>query len=114
MLTFTHFTQWLLETDISDLSLEMFFALSEDRLGRIDIVDLAPGGRHRAVTEANKHDYVQRLVAHKLVASVKPRIDAFLKGFFDIVPQHAVSLFSEDELALMLSGTSSVRLLSSL
>ena len=56
------------------------------------------------VTESNKFDYVQRLCSSKLYDSIKPQIDALLKGFYDIIPQNLISIFNHRELELVISG----------
>lgn len=32
------------------------------------------------------------------------RLDAFLEGFYDIIPKHLISIFNEQELELLISG----------
>lgn len=35
---------------------------------------------------------------------LKYRLDAFLEGFYDIIPKHLISIFNEQELELLISG----------
>jgi hypothetical protein len=43
-------------------------------------VELKPGGKAIAVTEANKAEYLQLFVAHRLVGEVQSQVDAFRAG----------------------------------
>jgi hypothetical protein len=43
-------------------------------------MELKPGGKAIAVTEANKAEYLQLFVAHRLVGEVQPQVDAFRAG----------------------------------
>lgn len=49
-----------------------------------------PGGRDLEVTNENKYDYVQKSAYQKLYVSIKKQVDAFLQGFYDIVPKQLV------------------------
>ncbi|ERT03450.1 hypothetical protein HMPREF1624_01765 [Sporothrix schenckii ATCC 58251] len=94
---------WMLENDITDVITETF-SVVDDEFGATKVVDLVPNGRDVAVTEENKHDYVRLVVEHKLLASVKDQMSEFLKGFHDIIPAELISIFTEQELELLISG----------
>ncbi|KAL1897901.1 E3 ubiquitin-protein ligase tom1 [Sporothrix stenoceras] len=94
---------WMLENDITDVITETF-SVVDDEFGATKVVDLIPNGRDVAVTEENKHDYVRLVVEHKLLASVKDQMGEFLKGFHDIIPAELISIFTEQELELLISG----------
>lgn len=91
---------------IDDLCLELYFtAEQEDAFGGTSSeVELLPGGRELAVTDANKHEYVQLIAEHKMTSSILPQTNAFLVGFHEMVPPSLISLFSETELELLISG----------
>ena len=40
----------------------------------------------------------------KLYNSIKKQVDAFLQGFYDIVPKQLVQIFDNRELELLISG----------
>ena len=63
----------------------------------------ADGGSVR-VTEENKREYVTRLCQEKMVGSIRQQLHAFLEGFYDIIPKSLVSIFTEQELELLISG----------
>ena len=54
--------QWLLDTSIDELDLELTFALDADVFGKLERVELIPNGAHVPVTDANKRDYVRLVV----------------------------------------------------
>ena len=47
------------ENDIEECGLEMFFAVDQETLGVLTNHELTPGGSDKAVTEANKEEYVE-------------------------------------------------------
>jgi len=67
--------------------------------------ELIPGGADIAVTDANKHEYVQKYVEMRLIGSVKEQLDAFKKGLTDLLPVRELQFLNELELQLFLCGT---------
>ncbi|KAA8911552.1 DNA binding protein [Sphaerosporella brunnea] len=94
---------WMLENNIDDVITETF-SVEIDEFGARRIIDLIPDGRNIPVTNENKHDYVRRMVDHRLLHSVSEQINHFLIGFHDIVPADLISIFNEQELELLISG----------
>ncbi|KAL1843639.1 hypothetical protein VTJ49DRAFT_621 [Mycothermus thermophilus] len=94
---------WMLENDITDIITESF-SVEDDEFGVTKVVDLIENGRNIPVTEENKHEYVRLIVEHKLLTSVKEQMEHFLKGFHDIIPADLISIFTEQELELLISG----------
>jgi hypothetical protein len=43
------------------------------------VVDLIPNGRHIAVTDANKMDYIRLISHHRLTSAIRAQIDNFLE-----------------------------------
>ena len=96
--------QLLLAHNLEDLGLELTFtAEPEEGVGR-EPVELVPGGNAVAVTDANKGEYVKLLAHHKMTASVRLQIDAFLQGFHEVVPAELISIFETPELELLMCG----------
>ncbi|KAL5116234.1 E3 ubiquitin-protein ligase tom1 [Pleosporales sp. CAS-2024a] len=95
--------EWMLNNDITDIITETF-SVEVEAFGEMQIVDLIENGRDIPVTEDNKHEYIRLITEHRLTGSVKEQLDHFLKGFHDIVPAELVSIFSEQELELLISG----------
>lgn len=95
--------KWMLDNDIDGV-LDLTFSVEADDFGRTKIVDLKPDGRNIAVTNENKAEYVQLLVQNRLTLSIREQIDAFKKGFDDIIPASLVRIFTASELQLLLNG----------
>lgn len=95
--------RWILDNDIDGV-LEATFSVEGDEFGRLKTFELKPGGRSIPVTQENKAEYVQLLVEHKLTASIRDQITAFLDGFHELIPSELVAPFSENELELLISG----------
>lgn len=95
--------EWMLNNDITDIITETF-SVEVEAFGEMQVVDLVENGRDIPVTEDNKHEYIRLITEHRLTGSVKDQLENFLKGFHDIVPAELVSIFSEQELELLISG----------
>jgi len=94
---------WTLENDITDILTETF-SVEDEAFGEMQVVDLIENGSNIAVTEDNKHEWVQKLVEHKLTGAVTEQLNSFLQGFHEIVPPELISIFNEQELELLISG----------
>lgn len=68
------------------------------------IVDLKPNGRNISVTNSNKFEYITLMTEYKLIRRVKHQIDAFKAGLYEIIPPSELSLFTEQELELLITG----------
>ncbi|CAN9169589.1 unnamed protein product [Alternaria alternata] len=79
--------EWMIHNEITDIITETF-SVEVEAFGEMQTVDLIENGRNIPVTEDNKHEATEN----------------FLKGFHDIVPAELVSIFSEQELELLISG----------
>ena len=79
-------------------------------MGREECVELIingvpkAGGRNMDVTNENKHEYVEGMIDFSMSGKFKHQLDAFLKGFYEIVPRSEVSCFSVAELKLLMNG----------
>ncbi|TQD93583.1 hypothetical protein C1H46_020791 [Malus baccata] len=102
--------KWMLENDISDV-LDLTFSIDADEeklilYERTEVTDyeLIPGGRNIKVTEENKHQYVDLVAEHRLTTAIRPQINAFMKGFTELVAKELISIFNDKELELLISG----------
>lgn len=93
----------MLDNDIDGV-LDLTFSVEADDFGKTRIVDLKPDGRNIVVTNENKAEYVQLLVQNRLTLSIREQIDAFKKGFDEVIPSSLVRIFSAPELQLLLNG----------
>ena len=66
--------------------------------------ELIPGGTNIPVTEENKREYVKLVCQMRLTGAIRQQLNAFLEGFYDIIPKKLVSIFTEQELELLISG----------
>eukprot|EP01113_Clastostelium_recurvatum_P048440 TRINITY_DN881_c0_g1_i1.p1 TRINITY_DN881_c0_g1~~TRINITY_DN881_c0_g1_i1.p1 ORF type:complete len:3939 (-),score=1134.74 TRINITY_DN881_c0_g1_i1:193-12009(-) len=94
--------QWLLENDVAPM--ELTFTAEKDVFGRPEVVELKPNGANIPVTNANKNEYVQLITEMKMTTSIKDQIDAFLRGFHELIPKPLIAIFNELELELLISG----------
>ncbi|KAF2847186.1 hypothetical protein T440DRAFT_214556 [Plenodomus tracheiphilus IPT5] len=95
--------EWMLHNDITDIITETF-SVEVEAFGEMQVVDLIENGRNIPVTEDNKQEYIRLITEHRLTGAVQEQLEHFLKGFHDIVPAELVSIFSEQELELLISG----------
>jgi E3 ubiquitin-protein ligase HUWE1 len=105
---------WMLENEINDVVTETF-SIEAEEYGVTHIIDLVPDGRNIAVTDDNKAEYVRLVSEYKLQTSVKDQLKEFLtgmdrlyncliKGFHDVIPAELISIFTEQEVELLISG----------
>ena len=93
--------RWLLDNDVDDL--EMTFTAELNVFGSMEVVDLIPNGREVDVTNSNKAEYVRLLTQQRMFKSIEEQVNAFKRGFFDIVPSY-IGVFDEYQLELLISG----------
>jgi E3 ubiquitin-protein ligase HUWE1 len=92
------------------LGLDLTFSAESREFGRAETRDLVPGGRHLAVTDDTKAEYVSLMCRHRMTSGIHAQIEAFLSGFHDLVPPELISIFNEKELELLISGLPDVDL----
>ncbi|KAI9848797.1 MAG: hypothetical protein M1838_000378 [Thelocarpon superellum] len=95
--------RWMLDTPDVHL-LDLTFVAESDAFGEQKRVNLKENGHLIAVTDENKHEYVRLMAEHHLTGSIQEQLEHFLRGFHDIVPAELISIFSEQELELLISG----------
>jgi E3 ubiquitin-protein ligase NEDD4 len=95
------------ENDITDV-LEETFSVTEDRFGEHVVVDLRPGGATQDVTEANKEEYVDLVVAHRIAGRITEQFRAFMEGLGDVLPLDLLRVFDEHELELLIGGMTEI------
>ncbi|KAK8290990.1 hypothetical protein V6Z12_D06G034000 [Gossypium hirsutum] len=100
----------MLENDMSDV-LDLTFSIDADEeklilYERTQVTDyeLIPGGQNIKVTEENKHQYVDLVAEHRLTTAIRPQINAFLEGFYELIPRELITIFNDKELELLISG----------
>ncbi len=97
--------KWVYENDIEENELDLCFTIEvEDMETKRRVVELKPNGSHTKVTNENKAEYVRLVTEFKMTKSIQEQVEAFLKGFFEIVSKELLSIFNEQELELLISG----------
>eukprot|EP00729_Bicosta_minor_P011256 gene11256-957_t len=99
---------WILENDIDELGMGMDFSVDEEKFGETTNIDLKPGGKDIDVTDANKEEYIDLIVQHRLTRGTHDQVEAFKKGFQEILPLEALSVFDEKEVEMLLLGVNEI------
>ncbi|KAF9012343.1 hypothetical protein BDQ17DRAFT_1232733 [Cyathus striatus] len=94
---------WILENDPT--LLDLTFSVEADEFGVNRIVPLKEGGENIPVTQDNKREFVQLSARYRLYSSIKEQIESFSAGFYEIIPRDLITIFNEQELELLISGT---------
>jgi E3 ubiquitin-protein ligase HUWE1 len=94
--------KWCVENDIEPLYAT--FVAEQDFFGRVEEIELIENGRNIPVTNENKQLYIEKLTYFKLYTSIQKQIDAFLEGFYELIPKDLISIFNHKELELLISG----------
>lgn len=81
------------------------FAVDVDKYGYTERVALCPGGESRAVTNANRREYVDLYVKYLLDIAVTRQFEPFKRGFFTVCGGNALSLFRPEEIELLVRGS---------
>ena len=84
------------------------FTIQIQEFGVTETRDLKPNGANIPVTEDNKKEYVKLVCQMKMTGAIRKQLNAFLEGFYDIIPKRLISIFNEQELELLLSGLPTV------
>jgi len=96
---------YLLDHPVEEAGLDMQpFTAVIDEFGAQKVVPLKEGGEDVFLTDDNKEEYVQLVIEFKLAKAISSQIAAFLKGFNELIPASFVSIFTEKELELLISG----------
>lgn len=66
------------------------------------VVELISNGAKIKVTNSSKRQYLDALAQYRLSIRVKDEIETFLRGLNDIIPDHLLSIFDENELEVCL------------
>ncbi|CAN0300286.1 unnamed protein product, partial [Discosporangium mesarthrocarpum] len=85
-------------------ALGLDFTVTMESFGAKEVVELKPGGRNLAVTDNNKEEYLKLRLKHLMLDSIREQLWHLLKGFYDVIPTHLISVFDYQELELLLCG----------
>ncbi|KAI1715517.1 HECT-domain (ubiquitin-transferase) domain-containing protein [Ditylenchus destructor] len=96
--------EFLLNNPIEDLGADLTFSVEVEEFGVRSMRQLKEDGAKVPVTDTNKEEYVQLVCQMKMTGSIRKQLDAFLEGFYQIIPRQLISIFDEQELELLISG----------
>lgn len=99
---------FLLEHGVRALGYELTFSVEVQEFGVTEVRDLKPGGRHLPVTEETTQEYVRLVCQEKMTGAIRRQLNAFLEGFYEIIPKRLIGIFNEQELELLISGLPSI------
>lgn len=98
-------------TTMEDLSMMCLdFTVTEETLGVRKDVDLIPGGNMKEVTSENLPEYLEANLKYRMLNQCKPQITELMLGFFDVVPEAALTVFDPNELELILCGLPTIEM----
>eukprot|EP00922_Rhytidocystis_sp_ex-Travisia-forbesii_P051746 GHVS01076765.1.p1 GENE.GHVS01076765.1~~GHVS01076765.1.p1 ORF type:complete len:404 (-),score=49.07 GHVS01076765.1:257-1468(-) len=95
--------EWMRDNSIDGIFFETF-AFTEDRFGEPQIIDLKLNGQEIEVTDANKEEYIQLRMQHKIRLSIREQLNALTEGFWSVIPLPLIRVFDFQELDLLLNG----------
>merc|ERR1712159_703108 len=88
--------------DLSVMCLD--FTVTEETMGVRRDVELVPGGNMKEVTKENLPQYLECNLKYRMLDRTHPQITELLLGFFDVIPEPALTVFDPNELELILCG----------
>ena len=103
LLRFTSFRN----NDITGIINETF-TIVEERAGELVTINLKPGGEEIPLTEENKKEFVDTLVAYQISGCVKEQFGFLMEGLLELIPRDLINEFDERELELLIGGMSEI------
>lgn len=76
--------QWVKDSDITDLDLDLNFSVIEEVAGNVIEKELKQNGRNISVTEKNKREYIEKMVKWRLERGVRDQTESLVKGFYEV------------------------------
>jgi len=76
----------------------------------VETFELKPQGAECPVLNSNKEEYLLLRLRNRMLDSVKPQLEALLRGLYDVVPPDLLSVFDYQELELLLCGVPEISL----
>ncbi|KAL5481303.1 hypothetical protein EMCRGX_G021436 [Ephydatia muelleri] len=98
--------KYILENDPEPLCVN--FSVNKEVLGEVQEVELKPNGKDIPVTETNKNEYVELMIKWRFTSQIKEQMDAFMKGFGDVISPKLIQVFDERELEYLMGGLAEI------
>lgn len=96
--------EWMLHHEISDIIFQPFTVHDKNEIEH----DLIPGGSHVDVTDANKHEYVEKVVEWLLTKSVSDEMERICAGFHELFPVDELNEFTVAYLEHLINGSEEI------
>jgi hypothetical protein len=84
--------------------LGLFFTVGVERDGKPTEVELIPNGARTPVTDRNKVEYVREMLKFHFHHLAEQQVQAFRAGFFAVIEQKEIHMFTSDELEMLICG----------
>jgi len=94
--------------DVTAMCLD--FTVTEENMGSHDEVELIEGGAMKEVTNENLQEYLEANLRYKMLDRCQSQMTELMLGFFDIVPESALTVFDSNELELILCGLPTIEM----
>lgn len=94
--------------NVSDMSID--FTITEERNGRKMVEELVKQGSAQDVNNENLADFLKAFLRYRTFTRTLPQLAELLLGFFDVVPEPALTIFDANELELILCGFPEINL----
>jgi len=99
------YTQLLNVAKMEDVSqLLLCFTATERIMGEMKEVNLCEGGCSMDVNNDNLAEYLEAFLRYRTFDRALPQLTELLLGFYDVVPEPALTVFDASELELILCG----------
>jgi hypothetical protein len=99
---------WVLDNDVTDMDLT--FSTSYELFDAQQTVNLVADGASKPVTESNKREYVDLMMAWLIRGRFEPAVTHFIESFHSILPLCLFEHFSLADMQLLISGSPEVDL----
>lgn len=81
-----------------------------DAFGSRTVQELKENGENIIVDEANKAEYIDLMQLTKTYREVSPYIEKFKEGFFEVIPEELIEIFSPAEIEILICGKTEIDL----
>ena len=82
----------------------IYFSITEMIDGKRSDVELVDGGANIEVTRENRAEYLEARLRYMVFDRFLPQLTELLLGFYDVIPEPALTVFDAGELELLLCG----------
>ena len=96
----------MLHNDVTDMDLT--FSASYELLDAQHTVNLVPNGASKTVTEGNKRQYVDLMMAWLIRGRFEPAVTHFVVSFHSVLPPNMFEHFTLSQMQLLISGSPEV------